>query len=222
MDSLSTSRLSLEFAYFELANSPWIYFFRGITMNSISFLRFQIEFALLYTICFTNPLWIHSMLPDFSLNSLSVSRIHLRSTIFFAKPLWIRYEITMNSLFFRDFTRITSSLREFTICFANSAWIHYFFEITMKSLGNHHESTIKSLWIHYLLCEFDLYRLVFEITINLLWNHYKTAIRPLWIYCLLRDFSLNSPTYFKDHYECTIFSRNQYKIRYLLRDFPMN
>ena len=56
------------------------------------------ELTTKFTICFANFLWVHYLFRDFSLNSLSVSRIHLEYTIFFAKPPWIRYEVDMKPL----------------------------------------------------------------------------------------------------------------------------
>ena len=129
-------------------------------------------------------IWIHYL--NFT---LSVSRIHYEFTIFFAIKLWIHYpfrEITENLL---SFPRI---YYKFTICFANSTYIHIFppnhFEfticfafhynftifsrihklfrvITMNSLWNNYEITMKSLEIHF----FSWIHILFAISI---WIHY--------------------------------------------------
>jgi len=126
-----------------------------------------------------NFLRTHYLLRDFSLNSLSffanslsVSRIHFESTIFLEKPLWIRYETILKSLWIHYllsdfsldslsfFANTLSVLRinlESTIFSAKPLWIRY--EFAMKSLWNHFEFTICfaiSLWIHYLFREFTL------------------------------------------------------------------
>ena len=74
---------------------------RDFSLNSLSFTRFHFEFTI-----FSRNYYVHTL---FYANSLSVSQRHLKSTIAFAKPLWIRYEITLKPLW---------NQYEFTICFA--------------------------------------------------------------------------------------------------------
>ena len=76
------------------------YLFGKFTLNPLSFLRNYFEFTILFTL----SLWKHYMLHDFTLNSLSVPRINLISTIYFTtyfgNSLWIHYlfcKFPMNS-----------------------------------------------------------------------------------------------------------------------------
>ena len=140
MNSLSASRFHYEFTIC-FANSPWIhYLFRRITMNFLSFSLFHCKNTIFFrdfTIDFTNFLWIHNLLREFTLNShllwdftinsssfslitlnsLSFSRTHYLfrgftlNPLFFAKPLWIRYEITMRSLWIHYRLRDSSFFR---------------------------------------------------------------------------------------------------------------
>ena len=108
------------------------------------------------------------------------------STNCFAKSLWIRYEISMNSLFFswfhwefiiftqfnylfREFTMNPLSFsrnhNEFTILFSLSLWVHYLFRessmdtlFVTRYLSKFTICFAKSLLNRYLLCEFTIHR----------------------------------------------------------------
>ena len=118
-------------------------FSRQITMNELSASRFTMN--ILY---FSR---IHYLLRDFSLNLLSFSLTYLESyslnhyecTSFFAILLEIHH-LFANSL------SVSRSCYEYTIIFANSLSLSriqlectIFFEITMNSIWNHYETTIK-------------------------------------------------------------------------------
>ena len=137
------------------ATSRWIYYpFHFITVYALPASGFYYK----STISFVISLWIHYHFREINVNSLSVSRIDEEFTMnslsasrflfeftFSAKSLWIHYlipEITMNALFaksiwiyyfLRDFTenspKILHFFRLFTICFANSPWIHFLVNI---------------------------------------------------------------------------------------------
>ena len=122
------------------------------------------------TISFSRTHYLHC---DFSLNSSSVSRIHLESTIFFCVT-------------------------------------------TINSLWNNHESTITSLWIHYLLRDFTgnlssfslIHYLFCEFTSNqlsLLQNHDKFTILFTW--STGKTLSILGIHY---HYRTLSFSRNHF------------
>ena len=86
-----------------------------------------------------NLLWIQYFIRDFTLHSLSLSRIQDKYTILFANSLWMHYvfrDFTLNSLSFSRFHF------EFTIFFASSLWMHYLFR--------------DFIWIHYLSREFTI------------------------------------------------------------------
>ena len=196
------------------ANSPLINFFHQITMNSLLASRFHLQ-----SIFSTKSLWIHYQLRDFSLNSLSFSRIHC-----------LFQHFTLNSLFYSrnhyectiSFVNSPSAWRflfEFTIFFANSPWIHFFprnhYEfiiffaiaiwmqylipgITLNAIfsRNQYEYTIFSR-IHYLFRKFTLNPLFFFLK-----NHYKFESR--WIYYLFHFSTVNSPLISRISYEFTI------------------
>ena len=75
---------------------------------------------------------------------------------------WVAVELAVafqSGYLFREFPLDSLSasrfLFEFTICFANSPWIHdFFFETTMNSLWNHYKTTLNSLWTHFRLRDF--------------------------------------------------------------------
>ena len=93
--SLSIHNLFREF----ISNSL---FFPEFTLKSLSFSRIHFEFK----ISFSNSLWTHFHVREFTRNSLSL-QIHFESTISFANSDWIPYlfhEFTTNSLFFREST----------------------------------------------------------------------------------------------------------------------
>ena len=157
--------------------------------------------------------YIYCVSRHITMNSLSVSLIHLKSTIFFAKSLWIHYRS-----------------RKFTILLANSPWIHFFsrdhyeyiFIFFVYSLSSHvlwffYEFTIFfaiSLWIH-----------VFpEINMNSLsapLNPFISA-KSLWIHFLLGDITLNSLSFSRNQFEFIICFGISLLIHYLFREFTMN
>ena len=124
IDSLYFSRNQYEFTICFAISLFIDCLFREVTLNPWSFLWINDEYAM-------KSIWIHFLLRGFSLNSLfanslSVSRSHLESTLFFfSKSLWIRYNIAMKPLWNRP-----------AICPANPPWIHYLFrDFTMNSLS---------------------------------------------------------------------------------------
>ena len=149
-----------------------------------------------------------------NMNSLSASRFHIEYTIFFRKFTifsWFNY---LFIICFAILLGIHHLLREFTIFFANSPWIHFFGQITMiyyllrVSLWKHYPSrevTICiaiSLWIHYLFREYILNSFFRP-------NHYDTlSASPFTmntlsfsrIHYLLREFTLNPLSFLRNHY----------------------
>ena len=166
-------------------------------------------------------LWIHYLLRDFTKNTLCASRFYYGFTIFVVISLGIQHpfrEFTMETLFISlkftlnyenthlrpeinlIFLSASWFLYEFTICFANSPWIHYFFA--------------NCFWIHYLLRDFLLNILFFlEITLNSLF-----FAKSLWIHYLLRDESIFSSI----HFELTICFVILLGIHYLFRESTLN
>ena len=141
LNSLSFSRFHFEITIFP--KSLWIHYrSREINMNSLS----ASPFHYLFTVYFSYSPLIH-FFRQITLNSLSASRFHSNTlsvsrtihvfTFFFAILFWIHYlipeitmltifrEITINWLFFRDFTfsntlSFSRSHFKITICFAIS------------------------------------------------------------------------------------------------------
>ena len=130
-----------------LANWLWLSVTRIYEKFTMNTLWNHYEFTIFYTfslrinhlfrectISFAISLWIHSIFsnslffPEFTLNSLFASLFQYEYYLFreftlnpqfFAYPLWFRYVITIKSL------KIYHFFREFTVCLANSLWIHY-------------------------------------------------------------------------------------------------
>ena len=136
-------------------------------MNSLLFPRIHYEFIF----GFANPLWIHFLLREYSMNSFSVACIHYPSreyimnsqsisqfTIDRVSFLWIHYEITLNSL------SITLIHYKFTFYLASSLLIHYFFENSLSVL--HFLNSLSFFEnlprIHCLLRLFKMYSLSFS------------------------------------------------------------
>ena len=140
-----------------------------------------------------NSIWIKYLFREFTMNSLSVSRIQLNLLLFSCIRFLLR-EFTLKPL---SFPRMHY---KYKICFANSPWIHFpFFGITMNSLSAR-KITLnplfsgKLLWIHYLLCDFSFKSLSFFAeqlwtAMKSLWIHYCFAIF-LWIDYLFREFTI--------------------------------
>ena len=144
-------------------------------MNSLSFTRIQYEFVF----CCLYSLSISRIYHEFPICFV----IHYRSSLFFANSLWNYFKfpiyntysllihflfgvITINTLFFREFTFCTS-LFELTIFFRE------FTKNTMSASVIQDVFTIffaKILWEHYLLRENTIRALSFIAKI--LWEHY--------------------------------------------------
>ena len=128
------------------------------------------------TICIANLLWIHYIFREFTWFQISVSRIHFQFNIFFANKIPILYlsrKLITNLLRFFFANRL-----EFTIFYANSHRIHFYFrKFTFNSLF--------SLRILYLFREFILNSLLFS------WIRFKFTIffaNSLWIFYLFSGF----------------------------------
>ena len=124
------------------AYSPWIHYpFFGITMNSPSISRNHYELTIGSAFHYENTFFFANLLStsrSLSLNSLFFSWSQYDCTIFFTISLRIHHlfrEFSLNSFFFF----------EFTICFANSPWIHDLFRNHYDSLWNHYEIIMNPL-----------------------------------------------------------------------------
>ena len=185
IDSLYFSRNQYEFTICFAISLFIDCLFREVTLNPWSFLWINDEYAM-------KSIWIHFLLRGFSLNSLfanslSVSRSHLESTLFFFRN---HYEYAIISL-----------------------WNHY--EIVPLSVPRiHRESTIYfviSLWIHYLFCDFSmdlLYisEIYFKYSVcyaNFLWIHYLFTLSISWIYF---KFTFYFAISFLNHYLFRLFT----------------
>ena len=91
---------------------------------------------------------------------------------------------------------------EFTVCFENSAWIHFFRQITMNSLSASQFSFdfaiffATSLWIHYLNPEITMNSRFFrDFTMISLF-----FVKSLWIHSFFREFTICFATWLCRHY----------------------
>ena len=113
---------------------------------------------------FAKSIWIHYLLRDLALNSLSYSRNH-----------YLLRRFTMNTQStLRFYDESTGIHYQFTICFLNELWILDFFTNPISFLRNHYKLTIyftTSLWI------FLGFTIVF--------------VESLWLHCLLLDCTMN-------------------------------
>ena len=189
-----------------------------LILNSGNGYNIQSEFAkqvvnfTMNTISFSRTHYLHC---DFSLNSSSVSRIHLESTILFCETtinsLWNNHESTMTSLWIhyllQDFTGNSSSFSLIHYLFSNSPWIHYPFRgITMNLLS----FSLEALGKHYLFWEFT-----FTI------EHYRfreITIKSLFISWI----TIHQKSFSWIRIESTIFSTNHFWIQYLFRELKLN
>ena len=166
----------------------YFFFANSLCVSRISYwLLCPSRFLFKFTI-FSRNYYVHTL---FYANSLSVSQRHLKSTIAFAKPLWIRYEITLKSIWihylFRDLSIKTLSASrfhyEFSVFSVNLPKIHYLFrDFTINSLSIsrfHYEFTIHLAncpWIHF----FSRFHFDFTISIpkslSFSPNHYELTI----------------------------------------------
>ena len=111
-------------------------------MNSLFVSRIHYKLTICSPFCyefkiyFANLLWIHHRYRKLTINSLSISPIHF--------PFTLSREFNMNTLSLRrihyefifHFVNLLSTSREnnqFTVCIANSRWIHFIFrQFTVK------------------------------------------------------------------------------------------
>ena len=149
------------------------------TMNSIRWIQYD-EFNIFFAI----SQWFHHRFRDFRKNSLF--RDFTLSSLSFSRNHYFFREINLNSLSASRFHY------KFTICFANSPWIHHLFsKVTINTLsfsGIHYEFTIffaNSLSVSRIHVEFTFLR---ETTMNSLsfpLFHFKFTIlfpKSLWIH----------------------------------------
>ena len=168
-----------------MAISLWIHYpFWVTTLNSL----WNHQETILKSLCY------HYRFLNFTMNSLSLSRIHLESmfhyefTICFAYFLWIHHllrDFTMNLLY------ISGIHFEYTICFAYFLWIHHL-TINLLSFSRNH-------------CEFTFF---FE--------------NPLLMKYLFRDISLNSLFVWVIHYRIAVCFLNSLYIKNHSRGFGLN
>ena len=123
MNALSTSRFTLN----TLSLSRNQYLLRDFTINSLSVSRIHLESIFSpnhyeLTICFATSLWIHNLIPEITIDSLSFPRNKFEFSFSFEISQWIHClfcESTLNPRFF-----------------AKSLWIHYLLRhITMNTLS---------------------------------------------------------------------------------------
>jgi len=104
-----------------LSPSPIDYISTIISVKSISLSRIGYEFTIYTRFHHRFP----ELLPDFFMNSRSVSRNDYKCTI---SQIYYDFthcfrKFTLNELFF------PAKYYEFTICFVNLLWIHYLFRV---------------------------------------------------------------------------------------------
>ena len=157
-----------------------MYQFRRVTFNLLSNREFTMNKPIIsriyseFTIFFSNSLIsrIHKKITCCLANSLSNRELTLNT-------LWIHYrfrELTMNSLTISSMNSLTIFLShyELTIFFANSFWIHFFFQI------------------HYLFGKLSITQIHYELTINI-----ANFVR---IFVVFRGFTINSLCVSQIHY----------------------
>ena len=111
---------------------------RDFSLNSLSFLENYFEFAMKslwndfeITFSFATSLGIHHTFREFTISFANLPWIHDLLWIHY-----LLRDFTMNSLSFREFTLNPFFHYEFTICFAISKWIYYIFrEFTLNTLS---------------------------------------------------------------------------------------
>ena len=188
LNSLSFSQIHLESTFFCIMTMNSLTASR-FTVNTLSFSRIHYFFLqIFYEITICCAIFSFNSLFFFA-NSLSVTRVHFESTIWFGKPLWIRFEITMKRFWnhyeiaiflaifpLRDFTMNSLSVSrihlestfspnqyERTICFAIPLWIHYHYcGFTMNTLLF---SRIEFLFREFRMNSLPVPRLLFQFTI---------------------------------------------------------
>ena len=124
MSQLSVSRIHYSFGEFTMNLLGILLFtmdFCEVTMNSLFFSRIYYEFT-----DFPNSLWFQFVFRIHTLNLLSIKRIHFEFSMNSLGVSLISYEFTLFLEFTMNLLSISRSYQEFTFCFANSLWIHYF------------------------------------------------------------------------------------------------
>ena len=106
----------------------------------------------------------------------------------------------------------------------------------MNSLLNHYETTMLSIWIHFLLRDFSLNSLSFsqihylfrKLSMNSLsasWFLFESTIYfviSLWIHYLFREFPMNSQSTSRYYYEFTILIAKSLCSHFLFRESTFN
>ena len=188
--------------------------------------------------------WIHSIFsnslffPEFTLNSLFASLFQYEYYLFreftlnpqfFAYPLWFRYVITIKSL------KIYHFFREFTVCLANSLWIHYLLRnFSLISLF-FPEFTFNSLSASRFQYEFTIESTI-EITTllnplsNSPWSPFFTRNHQLMNSLCFCEINMKSLSTSRFHFEFIVCFENSHWIHffakslwthYLLRNLPL-
>ena len=149
-----------------------------------------------FTIKNTNSLWSLYKLREFTMDSVSYSRIYYGFSLLLANSFCVHYSFA-NSLW------IDSLTREFTL---NLLWVHYY----LRKITINYFSIAKSLWIHYSLREFAInslsfYRFQYKLIIS--------NTNSLWIQLLFRGLTMNlllvaSLSVTRIHYEFFISCSN--------------
>ena len=161
-------------------------------------------------IFFAISFWIHYLFREFTGNLWSSSRIQ-----------YMLSELSMNSL---------SSLN--SLSFSQNDYLfrlRFTIFFTLDSIF-----TRKSLWMHYLYGEINIFTIWFAISLSFSQIHLKSIIFfafSLWIHYLFRDFARNSSYFSRIPYSLREFSMNSLfslnslsflRIHYLFRKFTLN
>ena len=146
------------------------------------------------------------MFLGFTLNSLYFSRIHFKSTIFFAIFLWIQ-------LIYRGFTNYKAT--SLWIYIVNSERIHVVFRgVSLNSLylsRIHFQSTIFfmiSLWVHLMYRDFSIN------WISIMRIHYKLTV-------IFRKITLNLLSLSRINYDFTLFFKDSLSIKRIYYEFTV-
>ena len=128
---------------------------------------------------------------------------------------------------------------EFTICFANSLWIHYFFVNSLRNTSLLRENTSNSLFFSRSHFEFTIFsRIHFQFPLLFIYS----LIIPfefslLWIHHMIREFTFNSRIHFefiffsRIHFQSSLFFANTLTIQFefsllwihhMFREFTFN
>ena len=111
----------------------------------------------------------------------------------------------------------------FTVCFENSAWIHFFRQITMNPLS-------ASNWIHYRFREFTIcfaywllnrYFFVNSLYIKNNFRGFGFNMNFPWIHYCFRDITMSSLSATRFYYEFSIYFANSVRIHYRFRKITL-